>query len=113
MKNQKVKWILGIILSGIVIYTAISLIWTGKRIPRTKEIVINIPEPKILYGLRPDSFHVEENFVGTNESLYDILSERGVSAQVIDQIAHNSLPTFDVRKMKVGNRFTVFYSPDS
>jgi len=113
MKNQKMKWILGIILSGIVIYTAVSLIWTGKRIPKTKEIVINIPEPKILYGLRPDSFHVEESFVGRNENLSDILIERGVSPQIIDQIAHNSLSVFDVRKMRAGNRFTVFYSPDS
>lgn len=113
MKNQKMKWILGIILSGIVIYTAVSLIWTGKRIPKTKEIVLNIPEPKILYGLRPDSFHVEESFVGRNENLSDILIERGVSPQIIDQIAHNSISVFDVRKMRAGNRFTVFYSPDS
>jgi len=113
MKKRKWRWVLGLIFAGIVILTAIRLIWPSNRIPKTKEIVINIPEPKILYGLRPDSFHVEENFVGKNESLSDILSERGVSAQVIDQIAHNSLPTFDARKMKVGNRFTVFYSPDS
>lgn len=94
-------------------FTIYRLIWPSDKIPKTKEIILNIPEPKILYGLRPDSFHVEESYVGRNENLSGILTDRGVSPQMIDQIAHNSLPVFDVRKMKAGNRFTVFYSPDS
>jgi murein DD-endopeptidase MepM/ murein hydrolase activator NlpD len=113
MNKQKWKWIFGLILAMIAIFTVIRLIWPGNRIPKTKGIVLNIPEPKILYGLRPDSFHVEEGFIGRNENLSEILTDRGVSPQVIDQIAHNSLPVFDVRKIKAGNRFTVFYSPDS
>lgn len=113
MQKQKWKWILGVILIGLVIFTIVCLLWPANRIPKTKEIVLNIPEPKILYGLRPDSFHVEESFVDRNENLSGILIERGVSTQTIDEIAHNSLPTFDVRKIKAGNRFTAFYSPDS
>jgi len=113
MKNRKWKWVLWFILIGIVICAVVWLIRPVNKIPKTSEIVINIPEPKILYGLRPDSFHIEESFVGRNENLSDILIDRGVSSQLVDQIAHNATSVFDVRKMKAGNRFTVFYSPDS
>ena len=113
MKKKWVKWILGVILIGSVVFIVGRLLWPVNKIPVTKEIILNIPEPKILYGLRSDSFHVEESFIGRNENLSDILSERGVSTQTIDQIARNSLSVFDVRKMRAGNRFTAFYSPDS
>ena len=113
MAMQKWKWLTGIILIVIIIFNVIRLIRPWESIPETKEIVLNIPEPKILYGLKTDSFHLEESFVRRNENLSDILSDRGVSPQVIDQIAQKSSSVFDVRKMKAGNRFILFYSPDS
>jgi murein DD-endopeptidase MepM/ murein hydrolase activator NlpD len=74
---------------------------------------ILIVEPKLLYGLPVDSFHVEENKLRMNESLSDILSERGLSSLVIDRLAHLPTSVFDLRKMKVGNDFAIFYSHDS
>jgi hypothetical protein len=70
-------------------------------------------EPKLLYGFPVDSFHVEENTVRNNESLSDILSGRGVSSLLIDRIARLPTSVFDLRKMKVGNDYAVFYSRDS
>jgi murein DD-endopeptidase MepM/ murein hydrolase activator NlpD len=74
---------------------------------------ILIVEPKLLYGLPVDSFHVEENNVKMNESLSDILTERGVSSLLIDRLAHLPTSVFDLRKMKVGNDYAIFYSHDS
>jgi murein DD-endopeptidase MepM/ murein hydrolase activator NlpD len=113
MIKRRWKQFMGIALTVIVIFTVIWSNWPLKKIPETKEIVITLPEPKMLYGLIPDSFHLEENFVGRNENLSKILTDRGVSQQIIDKIARTSLPVFDVRKMRAGNPFTVFYSPDS
>jgi murein DD-endopeptidase MepM/ murein hydrolase activator NlpD len=114
MKRQKWKWFAGIIIMVIAVFAIIRIFWPIYKSPETpKEIVLNIPEPKILYGLKSDSFHVEKSMVANNENLSDILSDRGVSPQVIDQIARNAMSVFDVRKMKAGNHFTVFYSPDS
>ena len=48
-----------------------------------------------------------------NESLSDVLSDRGVSPLVIDKLAHLPTSVFDLRKMKVGNDYAVFYSRDS
>lgn len=74
---------------------------------------ILLAEPRLLYGLPVDSFHVEENNLRMNESLSDILTDRGVSSAVIDRIAHLPSTVFDLRRMKVGNDYAVFYSRDS
>ena len=74
---------------------------------------ILLAEPKLLYGLPVDSFHVEENSIRPNESLSDILTSKGVSPRIIDCIAHLPAATFDLRRMKAGNDYAVFYSRDS
>ena len=88
--------------------------WYNYMIPTVdqKEDILLV-EPKLLFGLPVDSFHVEENKVRANENLSDILTDRGVSAQVIDRIAHLPTSVFDLRKMKVGNDYALFYSRDS
>jgi murein DD-endopeptidase MepM/ murein hydrolase activator NlpD len=87
--------------------------WPLKKNTATKEITVSIPEPKILYGLPSDSFHLETGFVGRNENLSDLLSERGISLPVIHQLAGGCSKVFDLRKMKTGDKFVAFYSKDS
>ena len=116
MKIQKWKKISGLILLAVIIFMIIWLLQPSYRESKTEQtevIELKIPEPKLLYGLKSDSFHLEVGVVGRNENLSNILTERGVSQQVIDKIARTSQPVFDVRKIKLGNRYTVFYSPDS
>jgi len=108
------EWILGISLFLLLTITFSRIMWYNYMIPPVdqKEDII-LPEPKLLYGLPVDSFHVEENNLKMNESLSDILTDRGVSPQVIDRIAHLPASVFDLRRMKVSNDYAVFYSRDS
>lgn len=108
------EWILGISLFLLLIFTFSRIMWYNYMIPVVdqKEDILLV-EPKLLYGLPVDSFHVEENNVRRNESLSDILTERGVSSLMIDRIAHLPSTVFDLRKMKVGNAYALFYSRDS
>ena len=113
-KKYLPEWILGISLFVLLIFTFSRIMWYNYMIPTVdqKEDILLV-EPKLLYGLPVDSFHVEENNVRMNESLSDILTDRGVSSQVIDRIAHLPTSVFDLRKMKVGNDYALFYSRDS
>lgn len=108
------EWILGISLFLLLIFTFSRIMWYNYMIPAIdqKEDILLV-EPKLLYGLPVDSFHVEENNLRRNESLSDILTDRGVSSLIIDRIAHLPSSVFDLRKMKVGNEYAVFYSRDS
>jgi len=108
------EWIFGISLFLLLIFTFSRIMWYNYMIPTVdqKEDIL-LAEPKLLFGLPVDSFHVEENNLRMNESLSDILSDRGVSPLVIDRLAHLPTSVFDLRKMKVGNDYAVFYSRDS
>lgn len=114
MKNRRIYWIAGFVIVAFAIFLTLRFIKYYQKIPPLGEdVVITVPEPKLLYGLPADSFHIEESTVLRNQNLSDILIARGVSAQAVDQIAKNSITVFDVRKMKAGNRYTVFYSKDA
>ncbi len=108
------EWIFGICLFLLLNFTFSRIMYYNYMIPSVdmKEDILFV-EPKLLYGLPADSFHVEENKVRPNESLSDILSDRGVSSLVIDRIAHLPGSVFDLRKMNVGNDYALFYSRDS
>jgi len=113
MRKKIIRLVIGSILIGLVLVSVLLLWRPFKKVTETKEITLNIPEPKILYGIRSDSFHLETGFVGRNENLSDILSERGVVLPTIHQVAGDCSSVFDVRKMKTGDRFVAFYSLDS
>ena len=114
MKVRRKYMILGVVIASVVFILTFFAIRYFQRIPPLGEdLVVHVPEPKMLFGLKADSFHIEENTVARNQNLSDILIDRGVSAQSVDQLAKNSVSVFDVRKMKAGNRYTMFYSTDT
>ena len=113
MNKRRIYWITGLLITGLIIFLTFRFNRFYQKLPPLGEdVVITIPESKLLYGLPVDSFHVEESYVARNQNLSDILIDRGVSAQAVDQIAKNSVTVFDVRKMKAGNQYTLFYSKD-
>ena len=113
MNKRRIYWITGLLIIALIIFLTFRFNRFYQKLPPLGEdVVITVPEPKLLYGLPVDSFHVEENTIARNQNLSDILIDRGVSAQAVDQLAKNSVAVFDVRKMKAGNQYTMFYSKD-
>ncbi len=114
MNKRRIYWITGLVITALVIFLTFRFNRFYQKLPPLGEdVVITVPEPKLLFGLLADSFHIEERTITRNQNLSDILTDRGVSAQAVDQIAKKSVAVFDVRKMKAGNRYTVFYSKDA
>lgn len=74
---------------------------------------VEIPEPAIIYGIAVDSLQVIKNKVKKNEFLADILLRYGVDYSAIDYIARHTKDTFDVRKIRRGNPYTVIQTNDS
>lgn len=71
------------------------------------------PPPALMYGLPVDSFQITDGTVRPNQHLSHILSDFGVGMGMIDQIARESKEIFDVRKIRGGNRYAIFQTPDS
>lgn len=113
MINRRKTILIGV---GIVVFMLLLFIglnrYYQKIPPLGEDLVVKIVEPKMLYGFRADSFHIEEDRVSQNQNLSDILNETGVSGSTIDQLARNSVTVFDLRRMKAGNRYSLLYSKD-
>ncbi|PKP31609.1 MAG: metalloendopeptidase [Bacteroidetes bacterium HGW-Bacteroidetes-16] len=72
-----------------------------------------VQEPQWAYGIVVDSLDVKEGIVKNNEFLSDILLRHGVSYDIIDYLARHTRDTFDVRRIKSGNRYAVMCKRDS
>jgi len=82
----------------------------GDAVLDSEEIVY---VPKTEYGIIVDSLFVIKEKVKKNEFLSDILLKYGVSYSTIDHLARFTRDTFDVRKIRVGNNYTVICDNDS
>lgn len=94
--------------------TLIAWIFLRKQESELKQVVIpEENEPILKFGLPVDSFYIEQGSIRRNQNLSDILLDQGISYQTIDEIARKSRPIFDLRRMKQGNNYYFFCSPDS
>ena len=79
----------------------------------TKKTSKKCAEPKFLYGICIDSLDVVEGKVQKNEFLANILQKEGVSYNTVNYIDRNCRNVFDVRKIKVGNKYVFLETRDS
>ena len=70
------------------------------------------PIPR-LYGLAIDSFNIETNVVGRDQNLGQILMKYTLSERALTQLLLYADKVFDVRKIREGNKYTVFLSQDT
>jgi len=75
---------------------------------------IETAEPeKRLYGIPVDSFYVEYGRISRNQNLSQILGRYNLPDGSYNKIMRNSEDIFDLRKIRYGNKYTVFLSVDS
>lgn len=74
---------------------------------------VEIAEPQLAYGIVVDSLIVKEGIVSKNEFLSEILIRNGVNYGIIDFLARSTRDTFDVKKIRSGNRYTLLCKRDS
>ncbi|MDA3891945.1 MAG: peptidoglycan DD-metalloendopeptidase family protein [Salinivirgaceae bacterium] len=108
-----------LLLSLILTFSTLALLITCSKIndqPIHNEGAIHeIIEEEIIqleYGLVIDSFKIESGVVKRYKNLSHILIPHGVTPKTIDKIAHITEP-FDVRKIRSGNNYKLFFSKDS
>lgn len=77
------------------------------------EEIIEAPEPLMEYGIIVDSLKVIRDKVKKNEFLADILLRHNVDYSTIDYIARHTKDTFDVRKIRRGNNYTLICTADT
>ena len=102
--------IIGIVSFFMLIIVLVMVLVPGIFFSPEKQspvIPVEIREPKTMYGINIDSCQVIRARVRQNQSLSDLLSTYGVSFAAIHQLAQLSRLTFDVRKIRAGNDYTL------
>ncbi|MFP4529368.1 MAG: peptidoglycan DD-metalloendopeptidase family protein [Candidatus Kapaibacterium sp.] len=70
-------------------------------------------ERKLLYGLNPDDFEIEIDTIRNGEFLSNALMKHGVDYALIDRLARQSRPVFDVRSIRPDRKYSIFKTRDS
>ena len=65
------------------------------------------------YGIPVDSFNSVEGVVGKGETLSAIFGKLGCKGEIIHQLNDFSSEIFDVRRIKLGDKYTAYYTKDS
>jgi murein DD-endopeptidase MepM/ murein hydrolase activator NlpD len=113
MKRKLALGLLSILTLGLLALIPYLIGHYGHR-PETAQVNAAPPcEQHIEYGIICDSMRIERGVVRNNQSLSEILSFYDIGSEIIHQIASMSRPVFDVRKMKVGNPYTILFSKDT
>ena len=78
----------------------------------SEQKIIKPAEPQYLYGICIDSLDVVEGKVKKNEIPANILQREGVSYNTVNYIDKNHRDVFDIKKIKVGNKYTFLKTRD-
>jgi murein DD-endopeptidase MepM/ murein hydrolase activator NlpD len=110
-KNINLLFILGAI---ITLFDSCNFVQNHKKATADIEQDSLLAEPPVLkYGFPVDSFQIEDGTIRPNQHLSHILGDFGIGMGVIDQLAKLSKEIFDVRRIKVGNHYSIFQTADS
>lgn len=113
------RWLgfLGIALFTVAVVTVnryyVEPMLTEEITDSLSQTVIEVREPKVLYGMVVDNYDVVEDKVKRNESLGKILEEYNVPANIIHQVSTLSRSIFDVRKIAPDKKYTLLREQDS
>lgn len=72
-----------------------------------------LPPPSLIYGFVEDSFNIEQYIVGRNQNLASILLQQKVEYPIVHRLAEKSIPVFDVKRIRAGNKYTFLLNKDS
>jgi murein DD-endopeptidase MepM/ murein hydrolase activator NlpD len=113
MKRKILYALAGFFILGILALIPFLIGHYGDKQPVVTETVELPAGQHFEYGINCDSLRIERGVVRQNQSLSEILSFYDIGSEIIHQIASLSRPIFDVRKLKVGNPYTILFSKDT
>ena len=94
------------VLGGLFIFIIIALVIPRGDNDIEKKETKKFKEPEYLYGICIDSLDIEIDTIKKNQFLSNIMLKKNINYNVITHIEKNHRKTFDIRKIKPGQRHT-------
>ena len=111
---KRLYCVIAIILSAIIFYSCTET--AGNVIPVTESEEHDDETPEQItdsYGIDTTSYEIIYGKVKRNQFLSEILDDYNISYSDIETLISNSGGVFDVRKIRAGNKYSLYIKPDS
>ncbi|MFI3302796.1 MAG: peptidoglycan DD-metalloendopeptidase family protein [Rikenellaceae bacterium] len=99
------------VLGGLLLLTMVGCI-SFSTPEQAKEEVVEQPK-NIKYGVVADDYILESNEIKKGQTMGSLLSKYGVSYNTIDKLERVSRDIFPLKKIRGGNKYTLFLREDS
>lgn len=116
MHRKRMILVFAIIILAI---SAAAYWFTSARHSSQRELVVycdsfavDVPVPR-LYGIAIDSFHIEEGVIRRDQTIGQIIQQYSTPSGSMEQLLDVDRNVFDLRKIRMGNPYTLFLSNDS
>ena len=121
MQKQKINTFFPLSLPVLLaILSLVSVIIYNSRYPNepddlypVEEIIPEEVMIRYVYQIPADSFRIENGKVQRNHTFSVLLSNLGISPEIISRSLSLASDIFDARRFRAGNNYAVFYQTDS
>lgn len=111
-KRVIIEAVLLLIIAACIV--AFAVIYSrNHRSGRGQTEFVEPEQAKLLYDIEYEQYEMVEDEVGNNQTLSHILGNNGISAALIDKTATVSKPVFDVRQLRSGKGYVMFFERDT
>ena len=100
-------------IGGIFLFIVIALVLSGDKDTSDNCEVEEVKEPEFLYGICIDNYDVVVDTIRKNQFLSNIMLKHDVDYNTITRIEKTHRKTFDIRKIRPGQKHTFLISRDS
>lgn len=112
IETRKVFLIFSIILSIFLNYGC-SIDTKEQPLITEVDTVVNSKITETKFGFPVDSFELQEGKIRRNQNMSDILRDNDVSFQTINVLVEKAQQVINLRKIRRGNQYTLFFDKDS
>ena len=112
IETRKVFLIFSIILSIFLNYGC-SIDTEEQPLITEVDTVINSKITETKFGFPVDSFELQEGKIRRNQNMSDLLRDNDVSFQTINVLVEKAQQVINLRKIRRGNQYTLFFDKDS
>lgn len=114
--NKKKLWLVALPIFALVVLAALFIPFSREADEPLDEVAVTdsveVETISYKYGIPEDDYNVKYGIVKPRQNLSHILTDHGLSLRDVHNLNEKSKGVFDVRKIRIGQAYAVFFAKD-
>ena len=114
--NKKKLWLVALPIFALVVFAALFIPFSREADEPLDEVAVTdsveVETISYKYGIPEDDYNVKYGIVKPRQNLSHILTDHGLSLRDVHNLNEKSKGVFDVRKIRSGQAYAVFFAKD-